>query len=323
MSSPPVSVILPVRNEASHILEAIRSALSQDYSGSLEVIVADGASTDGTTDLVKRMAAEDPRVLLVPNPDGTTPAGLNAAIRRARGEIIVRLDGHAVLPKNYVARAVAELAAHDADNVGGIQRAVGQGPLQEAVALAMSIPLGVGDSRFHYGGPAGPTDTVYLGVFRKSVFDRIGIFDESLERNQDYELNYRIRAAGGTVWFDPELVVEYRPRRSLSALWKQYFEYGTWKRVVLKRNPRSLRLRQLAPVALVLGLLASLFLAILGSSLALVVPAAYAVSIAIGTLVAGRRVRAEVAVRLPLALLTMHIGWGSGFILGVPRRIRE
>jgi GT2 family glycosyltransferase len=183
----------------------------------------------------------------------------------------------------------------------------------------MSIPLGVGDARFHYHGDPGPADTVYLGVFRKEVFDQVGLFDELMVRNQDYEMNYRIRKAGGLVYFDPRLRVEYRPRSSLAGLWKQYLHYGRWKRTVLAKHPQSLRPRQLAPPLAVLGLLGSLIAA--GQNvLWLAFPGLYAATL-LGAAVwlAIRRHDGALLLTAP-ALAIMHIAWGLGFLSARPIR---
>ncbi len=324
MTWPSVSVVLPVRNEVATAGLAIASALDQEYEHPIEVVVADGSSTDGTWELLQDLRASDDRIALVRNPAEITPAGLNAAIRAAKGDVIVRLDGHSVLPDGYVKRAVETLLEKEADNVGGVQAAVGEGTRQEAIAIAMSIRLGVGDARFHIGGQPGPVDTVYLGVFRRSVFDRVGFFDESLLRNQDYEMNVRIRSAGGLVWFDPHLRVEYRPRATLGALWRQYRQYGAWKREVVRRHRGSIRWRQFAPPILVLSLIASLGLgATPARRFGFVVPALYvAVLVATSALEAMRR-RTLSALLLPVVLPVMHVGWGTGFLLGSRARAQS
>ena len=305
----PVSVVIPVRDEAATVVAAIDSALRQDYEGPLEVVVAVAPSRDGTRDLVAAIASEDLRVQLVDNPTGTASAGLNAAINASSGDVIVRCDAHSMLPPGYVATAVDLLEATGADVVGGIMDAVGRGATGRAVAAAMSNPLGVGDARFHTGGPAGEVDTVYLGVFRRRALEEAGLFDETLERNQDYELNYRIRTLGGSVYFDPRLAVEYRPRSTLSALWKQYFDYGRGKRRVLRMHPGSLRWRQLAAPALVVGLAASALLTFTPArKLSLVTPTLYASALAAAT------AYEPAMASLPAVFPTMHLAGGIGFL---------
>lgn len=313
---PPVSVVIPARDEAGTIGDAISSALDQDYNGSVEVVVAVAPSGDGTETVVEGLAAADDRVTVVDNAAASTPAGLNAAIRASRGEIIVRCDGHSLLPPDYVATAVRRLESTGAANVGGVQAATGRGAMQRAIAAAMSSPFGVGDARFHRGGAAGPVDTVYLGVFRRDAIEAAGLFDETLARNQDYELNHRLRADGGVVFFDPDLVVEYRPRSSLGALWRQYFDYGRWKRVVVGLHPESLRWRQVAAPALVVGLVASATAALFGWwQVALVIPGLYAAATLVATVVNLASRRDAAMLLLPLAYPTMHFAWGAGFLM--------
>lgn len=313
---PAVSIVIPVRNEADAIVEAIAGCLGQDYDGPLEVVVADGMSTDGTREAVAGIAAHDGRVRLVDNPDHTTPAALNRAIEAATSEIIVRCDARATLPPGYVRRAVAQLEATGAANVGGVQRAVGTTVMSRAIAMAMSSRLGVGDARYRYGGRPGPVDTVYLGVFRRNALAEVGGFDETLDRNQDYELNFRLRAAGGTVWFDPELEVGYAPRPTLSGLARQYFDYGVGKRRMLRRHPTSLRWRQLAPPFLVAGLTLSAGAAAAGWwRAAVIVPGAYAAALLGGTVVQGISRRDAAVLVFPAAVATMHVAWGAGFIV--------
>lgn len=312
-----VSVVIPIRNEATSIETTIDSVLTQDYAGTLEVVVADGMSTDGTRKILDRICEEHQQVRYIDNPTGRTPNGLNVAIRESRGEIIVRCDGHAELPQDYVRIAVAIMEETGAVNVGGIQDAIGVTPMQRAIAYAMSSRIGVGDARFHYGGAAGEVDTVFLGVFRRDALFAVGLFDEELTRNQDYELNIRLRANGGAVWFDPRLRVVYRPRRSLRSLWRQYFQYGTWKRRVIRMHPESTRLRQLVPPLFVIGLSVSAALAFTPWRwLGLVVPVLYLGLIAITTLVQVATRRDPAVLLLPAAVATMHVSWGLGFLVG-------
>jgi glycosyltransferase involved in cell wall biosynthesis len=317
MGEPLVSVIIPVRNEARFLEATIDSIRAQDYPGPIEVVVADGMSDDGTRDLLEHIVRADDRVRYVDNPTGRTPNGLNLAVAAARGDIIVRCDGHAELPPAYIRTAVEILDKTGAVNVGGVQRATGTGWMQRAVAQAMTSRIGVGDARFHYGGKPGPTDTVYLGVFRRTALLAAGSFDETLTRNQDYELNIRLRDNGGVVWFDPTLQVVYHPRRSLGALWRQYYQYGTWKRQVVRKHPEATRVRQLVPPIFVVALLASLVLALTPWRLVgLIVPGAYVALLALSTLAQLVRTRDTAALGFPLAATVMHVSWGLGFLIG-------
>ncbi len=321
-----MAVVLPVRNEADDLEGAVASILSQEVpdGGTLEVCLAVAPSDDDTRAVAERLAAADGRVTVVDNPDGVTPAGLNAAIGATSAPVVVRVDGHAELPPGYVVRAVATLERTDAAVVGGIQDPRGTTPFEVAVGRAMASRFGAGDARFHYGGPEGPVDTVYLGVFRREALEAVGGYDEGLVRNQDYELNHRLRMAGGEVWFDPELRVGYRPRGSLGALARQFGQYGRWKRVVLALHPRSLRWRHLvAPVA-VLGVVAGLVAGAWWPP-ALAVPAAYGAAVVVASACAARS--PGMALRLLVVYPTMHGAWGVGFLAGPPRgvvrRLRE
>lgn len=225
---PGVSVVMPVLNEERHLRAAVDGVLGQDYPGEVEVVLAIGPSRDRTDEVAQELAS-DPRVRVIDNPEGHTPHALNAAIHAARHDILVRVDGHSVLPTDYVRTAVTVLEDTGADNVGGLMAAEGTTNMERAVACAMSSRLGVGSALFHTGGDAGPAETVYLGVFRRSALDRVGGYDETFHRAQDWEMNHRIRETGGVVWFTPHLQVAYRPRSSFAALARQYFSTGSWR----------------------------------------------------------------------------------------------
>ena len=205
-----VSVVLPILNEERFLEDSIEAILAQKYLGPLEVILALGPSTDKTNEIAQRLASKDPRIVLVDNPTGRTASGLNRAISHAKYSIICRIDGHAEISPTYISHAVAVMNQTQAVNVGGVMAAVGENIFENAVATAMRSPLGVGASRFHTGGKAGPTDTVYLGVFEKSKLEKVGGYDERFTRAQDWELNFRLRQDGGIIWFDPDLVVTYK-----------------------------------------------------------------------------------------------------------------
>lgn len=304
---------MPLLNEERHLREAVAMILSQDYPGPLEVVLALGPSRDRTDEVARSVAAEDERVLLVANPSGRTPDGLNAAIGASTGEVIVRVDGHAEIPGDYIRIAVDELTRVEADNVGGIMDARGTTDFERAVACAMRSPLGVGNSRFHTGGRAGESDTVYLGVFRRTALERVGGYDPHFARAQDWEMNHRIRLTGGKVWFTPELKVTYRPRGSFGSLAKQYFHYGRWRRVVSRHHEGTINPRYLAPPTMAVlttaGLVAGFFW-----KPAWAAPAGYLVAVAAGGLAisAGEPPRSRMLT--PAVLATMHWAWGTGFL---------
>ena len=246
---PTVSVIMPIRNEATGLERAVASVLAQKYPNTFDVCLAVGSSDDDTERLAHELADSDDRVRVVANSAGVTPTGLNAAIAATGGEVVVRVDGHSALSDGYIRRAVETMIRTGAVNVGGRQVPQPETPFEKAVATTTTSWLGTGGAAYRVGGQEGPVDTVYLGVFDRTAVDGVGWFADDLIRNQDYELNIRLRAAGGEVWFDPELWVGYRPRGSWRGLAKQYYEYGYWKAEVARRFPTSLRLRQLLPVA--------------------------------------------------------------------------
>lgn len=308
-----VSVVMPVLNERRHLREAVERVLAQDLDGEIELVLALGPSSDGTDDLAAEMAAAEPRIRLVPNPSGRTPNALNAAVAASRHPLVARVDGHAVLPSDYLRTAVAVLEQTGADNVGGIMDARGVTVVERAIAAAMRSRLGVGSARFHTGGGAGPAETVYLGVFRRAALERVGGYDEHFARAQDWEMNHRIRATGGMVWFTPQLRVTYRPRADLGALARQYFQYGRWRRVVARRHPGTMSARYLAPPALV-GVLAGSVLASPWLPVALVVPGGYVVALVVGSLLIEPGLQAPSRVLLPAVLAVMHLSWGIGFV---------
>lgn len=309
---PMVSVILPILNEELYLRDAVLSILSQDYRGEFEVVLAVGPSKDRTQEIADQLHSEDKRVIVVANPSGRTAAGLNAALNASRGSIVVRVDGHAQIPQNYISLAVEILDATGAVNVGGLMAAEGVTTFEKSVAGAMRSPLGVGASRFHTGGEAGEVDTVYLGVFKKEALQAIGGFDERFTRAQDWELNFRLRSNGGKVYFDPRLHVTYRPRSTVAALAKQYFEYGRWRRVVSRRHKGTINYRYLAPPVALAGFLASIVLGGLLHSIFFIPAAIYLLFVAGASIAIARTVAQYIYL---LAIIpTMHFAWGAGFI---------
>ncbi len=307
-----ISVVLPILNEERHLEESISAILAQQYSGEFEVILALGPSTDRTNEIAANLAAKDARVVLVENPTGRTANGLNAAIAKSKFPVIARIDGHAEISPTYLSQAAATLEKTGAVNVGGIMAAEGKTKFERAVATAMRSPLGVGSAAFHVGGSAGPADTVYLGTFLKSALQAVGGYDERFTRAQDWELNFRLRKNGGTIWFDPSLVVKYRPRSTLKALAKQYFQYGTWRRAVSRSHSGSVNLRYLAPpTALIINTL-SFILGITYSPIFLAPLVIYLGSLILGSIWIGKGLAEKII--LPIVLFTMHMVWGAGYL---------
>ncbi|MEU9475247.1 glycosyltransferase family 2 protein [Streptomyces sp. NPDC048191] len=311
---PAVSVIMPVLNEERHLRGAVQAILAQEYAGEMEVVIALGPSTDRTDEIAAELVREDPRVHTVPNPTGRTPAALNAAIKASRHPIVVRVDGHGMLSPNYIATAVRLLQETGAQNVGGIMRAEGENDWEHAVAAAMTSKIGVGNAAFHTGGEAGPAETVYLGVFRREALEQQGGYNEEFIRAQDWELNFRIREAGGLIWFSPELKVSYRPRPSVRALAKQYKDYGRWRHVVARYHSGSINPRYLAPPTAVCAIAAGAVVGALVTPAGFVIPGVYLAAIALGSLPAGKGLPLKARLQIPVALATMHMSWGWGFL---------
>ena len=226
---PGVSYVMPVLNEVTHVRAAVDSLLAQDYAGPFEVTIALGPSMDGTTQLVEELASVDDRIRVVDNVVGSTPAGLNLAIRESRYPVVIRVDAHSVLPPDYARIAVETIVETGADNVGGLMDAQGTTDFERAVARAYGSRVGLGGTKLHVGGEAWAAETVYLGVFRRDRLIEVGLFDEEIKRGQDWELNRRLRSTGGTVWFTPRLKVTYRPRPNLYRLARQFFSTGIWR----------------------------------------------------------------------------------------------
>ena len=310
--SPAISVILPVLNEEPHLAESVSAILSQDYVGPLEIILALGPSSDQTNVIAESLAQRDSRIKLVMNPTGKTAAGLNLAIAASNSPVIIRVDGHAKIPSNYLSLAVSILRESGAVNVGGVMAAEGVTKFEIAVARAMRSPLGVGSSRFHTGGKAGEVDTVYLGAFRREAINSVGGFDERYTRAQDWELNHRLRKNGGKIYFDPRLQVTYRPRPNLKKLAKQYFQYGRWRRVVSRSHPGTVNLRYLAPPFTIIGTLTSLILGLLLHSIFFLPAAVYGIFLFISSILIAKSFREFFS--LLSIIPTMHFAWGAGFI---------
>jgi succinoglycan biosynthesis protein ExoA len=315
---------MPILNEEKHLRAAVQGVLDQHYPGELELIMAIGPCTDRTHAIAEDLAAADPRLTIVDNPIGRTPHALNLAIAAARHDILVRVDGHGELGERYIERAVELLGETGAANVGGVMEARGQTPFEEAVAYVYTSRFGLGGAAFHQGDvPAGPAETVFLGVFDKAQVRAVGGFDETMHRAQDWELNYRLRQSGRMVWFAPELRVTYRPRSTLKALMKQMYDTGKWRREVVRRHPGTASVRYLAPPAAVVAIGVGSVAALVGRALGrrflqlgALAPLGYGTFVAYVTSTAPVSVSPKARRLLPVVLAATHLAWGSGFLVG-------
>ena len=330
-----VSFVMPVLNEVRYLERAVRTVLAQEVPGPMELVLALGPSSDGTNDLARRLAAEDPRIVLVDNPAADIPAGLNLAIRHSTLPTIVRVDAHSELAAGYTVRALDTLARTRAANVGGVMRADGRSPFQRAVARAYNSPIGLGGGAYHGGTKEGPAESAYLGVMRRAVLDEVGLFDETIRRGEDWELNLRIRQAGYRVWFDPRLSVTYWPRESWTRLAGQFRATGAWRGELVRRYGRSNSLRFFAPPLLVAAVAAAIVVAalqltrVLTGAAAAIASVVYlpvvAYAVLIGVVAAGPGGGKGWRDKLwTLAVLpTMHLSWGAGFLVGLVTRAKH
>ena len=321
--APVVSIIVPCYNEQETIGLLLEAIYGQTYPRQkMEVIIADGLSTDHTRDKIIEFHHNhlDLLVTIVDNQKRSIPSGLNEALRASRGEFIVRLDAHSVPFPDYIERCQEALTSGRGENVGGVWeiQAGGSGRIARAIAQAAAHPLGVGDARYRVGGSAQLVDTVPFGAYRRALVDRIGFYDERLLTNEDYEFNVRIRKSGGAVWFDPNIRSIYYARSTLSQLARQYWRYGYWKAKMIQRYPDTIRWRQLLPPLFVLSLfilgLVGIWSPVAGWLLSLVICLYVIVLLAAGMYSALRIKELSLFFGVPFAIATMHISWGSAFL---------
>lgn len=322
--TPFVTIIMPIRNESHFIAQSLGAVLAQDYPPDrMEVLIADGMSTDDTREKITALAKKSLfPVRIIDNPGRIVPTGFNAALKQARGDVIVRVDGHTVIEPDYVRQCVNALERSGADNVGGRMNAVSTTPLGETIALATSSPFGVGGARFHYSDREEWVDTVYMGAWRRRVFERIGFFDEEFVRNQDDEFNYRLRAHGGKILLSPRIKSRYYNRSSLKALWRQYFQYGMYKVRVMQKHSRQMRPRQFVPPAFVSSLaLASLLTPFskYGRWLLALITTSYTAANLLASWITAQKTRRRFSPLLPIVFGTLHLSYGLGFIAGLIR----
>lgn len=324
MSLPFVTVVMPIRNERGFIARSLGSVLAQDYpSERLEVIVADGLSTDGTRQVVASFQPTHPNLHLIDNSRCIVATGLNLAVSRARGEILVRVDGHCEIAPDYVRRCVEHLTRDGVDGVGGPLETIGEGSAAAAIALAMSSRFGVGGSPFRtLRGETRLVDSIAFPAYWRSAVEKAGPFDEELVRNQDDEYNYRLRKGGAKLLLAADVRCRYFSRSDFRSLWRQYFQYGYWKVRVLQKHPRQMRLRQFVPPLFVAALLAGLVSAPFsawGGRWLLAVTASYALTLILATVAAARRAPWRLVPLLAMAFVTLHLAYGGGCLVGLAR----
>ena len=326
---PRVSVVIPVRNEEAFIGRNLEAVLAQDYPADrLEILVADGRSTDRTRDVIQRIAERlefertGARIVVVDNPERIMPTGTNAAIRRSTGDVIVLMGGHASMPSNYLRACVTTLVEQNADAVSGALDSVGDGLVGQAIAAAMGSPYGIGNSGFRTvaGGAPFEVDTIPFGAYRRTVFERVGLFNPHMVRHQDYEFNYRVRTSGGRMMLIPGLRARYHVRSTLGALWKQYWPNGIWKGRLLRRFPESVRVRHMIPavfaLVLVLSALGALFAPALGFVFGAVL-GSYVGFLLVAMASFARRGQWRLLPVLPAVLLCLHLSYGLGVWYGL------
>lgn len=329
-----VTAVVAARNEVGYIERCVRSLLSQQVpERDFEVIVADGMSDDGTRDILARLAEDDPRLRVIDNPRMITATAFNAAINASRGRYIAIMGAHARYPDDYLARCLELAERLKVDNVGGATTAEGTTYRQRAIAASHHSAFSVGGASWHSLDYEGPASTVFGGFYRRDVFDRIGMFDERLVRNQDDEFNFRLELAGGSTWQSASVRSWYTPRSTIGALFRQYRQYGYWKAGVMRKHGRAPELRHYVPAAFVLGLALPALLAVVAAFGAIWLPglqvvsllfagllaaglALYAVFLGIASFTTARRYGWALLPVLPPIFASYHVGYGTGFLEG-------
>lgn len=321
---PRVSILMPVRDEGSFLAECLEAVFAQDYPADLiEVLVADGMSVDGTRDIVSSFQQLHSNLFLIDNPQKTVPFGLNASTRQAHGDVLIRVDGHCVIARDYVRNCVRHLLLDGVEGVGGSVKTIGETGTAASIAIAMSSRFGVGGSAFRiFQDRDLLADTVPFAAYTRETVERAGPYDEEQARNQDDEYNYRIREMGGTLLLASDVKSRYYSRSSLKRLFRQYFEYGYWKVRVMQKHPQQMSLRQFIPPFFVGALVLLCLLTPLSRS-------ARRIAFALGASYAAANIGASVQISrregwchlrvLPAAFAALHFGYGAGFLAGLMR----
>jgi len=319
---PLISILIPIRNEATYIERCLDAVLGQDYPPErLEILIADGQSDDGTREMINHYQSKFPNIFCCENPGKIVPTGLNRLIPQAKGDILIRVDGHCLIAPDYVSNCVKHLQTGQVDGVGGPMHSIGEDTVSQAIALAMSSKFGVGGSAFRTeSGQTKLVDTVPFPAYTREIIEKVGPYDEELVRNQDDEYNCRIRKAGGKILLAADVCSTYYSRGSLHGLWRQYFQYGFFKVRVLQKHPAQMRPRQFIPFAFVMAILIGLLLTIFTPwewiPLALLTVIYLFANLAASMMVAVKSGWRFLPM-LPPAFATLHVSYGLGFLVGL------
>jgi glycosyltransferase involved in cell wall biosynthesis len=319
-----ISILIPIRNEARYIKNCLDSILVQDYCQELcEILVVDGMSTDQTREIIKEYRQKNSHINLIENPGRIVPIGMNLALRQAKGDIIIRIDGHCIIASDYISKCVIHLMEDGVDGVGGPTETIGETEMAKTIAFAMSSPFGVGNSAFRtIQGKTMLVDSIPFPAYIRQIIQKVGLYDEELVRDQDDEYNYRIREFGGKLLLAEDIKSKYYSRGTLAKLWKQYFQYGYYKVRVLQKHPRQMRLRQFVPPVFVIALLGSILLSIFlfwGWVAMVLVCGSYLLANFIASVVTAAKKGWKHLLLLPLCFAILHVSYGIGFLCGLAK----
>lgn len=318
---PFVTIIMPIRNEVAYITRSLRSVLAQCYpSDHLEIIVADGMSTDGSREIVRSLQAKYCNLLMIDNLRKIVPTGINAALVLANGEVIIRVDGHCEIARDYVRRCIEHLRNENVDAVGGPIMTVGETTIAKAIALAMASQFGVGGSAFRtVRNRSMLTDTIAFPAYRRTIIEQAGPFDEEFVRNQDDEYNYRLRRIGAKILLAADVHSRYYSRSSFQSLWRQYFWYGYWKVRVMQKHPHQMRPRQFVPPAFVAAIISAIVCSCffpIGQALLKLIIGVYTLANLVASIATVRKGGWLYLLFLPFVFATLHLSYGLGFLCG-------
>ena len=315
-----VSVVVPIYNEELYIKNCLLSLINQDYpKNCYEIIVVDGNSTDNSGEIVTSLMKKYSSIKIYNNPKRITPISFNIGIEKSRGEIIIFVGAHAICENDYINQCVSLLNNSDASNVGGIQNAVGSDYVSNAISYAMTSPFGVGNAYYHFSKKETYVDSVWGGAFRKETLIKLGCFNETYIKNQDYELNYRLRKMGGKIFLSPKIKYKYFVRNSIKKLASQYFKYGFWKVKTINEHLDSMVLRQMIPPVFAISLIISIILLLLNLSIGFFIPMLYFLINLLFSVQISFTKGLKYILILPIIFFTIHVSWGIGFIFGLKK----